>query len=239
MSKQRVSTGQIAETKVDLKKRLGPLYRPSPNEVTIIDVPALLFLMIDGAGDPNSAQEYEEALRALYSLAYTLKLLLKQEHGLDYSVMPLEGLWWTPDMRAFDAKHKERWLWTMMIAQPPGVTAALVERAREQAQRKKPDPCPGPAAPGGVPRRRGRADPVSRPVRGGGADHCPVARVHTSSTAMPCPGRIKSVGCWRARCACPSSTQSRGVVGQKSLSWSAPRSRLGADLPTTGRDFYS
>jgi hypothetical protein len=120
--------------------RFGPLYRPLPNEVTIIDVPPMPFLMIDGAGDPNTATEYREALQALYSLSYTLKFLLKEEQRLDYIVMPLEGLWWTPDMQEFDAQHKENWLWTMMIAQPPEVTSALVERAREEAQCKKPSP---------------------------------------------------------------------------------------------------
>jgi hypothetical protein len=125
---------------VDLKQRLGSLYRPLPNEVTIIDVPPMLFLMIDGAGDPNTATEYQEALQALYSLSYTLKFLLKKEQGLDYTVMPLEGLWWTPDMPAFDAQHKEQWLWTMMIAQPAEVTSAHVERARAEAQLKKPSP---------------------------------------------------------------------------------------------------
>jgi hypothetical protein len=132
------SAGQTEVTKGDLRKHLRAYYQPSTNDVTIVNVPALSFLMIDGVGDPNTAKEYEEALQALYRLSYTLKFLLKQEQGLDYTVMPLEGLWWTPDMRAFDAQHKERWLWTMMIAQPPEVTAALVERAREEAQRTKP-----------------------------------------------------------------------------------------------------
>jgi hypothetical protein len=43
-------------------------------------------------------------------------------------------------MREFSVEHKETWLWTMMIAQPQEVTAALFERAREQVQRKKPSP---------------------------------------------------------------------------------------------------
>jgi hypothetical protein len=37
--------------------------------------------MIDGAGDPNTAQEYQEAIEALYGVAYALKFLLKKNRG--------------------------------------------------------------------------------------------------------------------------------------------------------------
>ena len=100
----------------------------------------MAFLMIDGSGNPNTSQEYQQAVEALYGVAYALKFLLKKEQGVDYAVMPLEGLWWTPDIREFSVEHKESWLWTMMIAQPQEVTAALFERAREPVQRKKPSP---------------------------------------------------------------------------------------------------
>lgn len=122
----------------DLKQQRADLYRPSAKDVTVVEVPAMPFLMIDGAGNPNTSPEYQQAVASLYGVAYALKLLLKKEQGVDYAVMPLEGLWWAPDMRAFSAEHKEGWLWTMMIAQPEEVTPALFERAREQVQREKP-----------------------------------------------------------------------------------------------------
>ncbi len=130
-------------TKVDLKKQHADLYAPSANEVSVVDVPALTFLMIDGMGDPNISEDYQKAVEALYGLSYALKFLLKKEQGLDYVVMPLEGLWWVPDMRAFSIEHKEDWLWTMMIVQPAEVTATLFERARTEVQRKKPSPALG------------------------------------------------------------------------------------------------
>jgi len=43
-------------------------------------------------------------------------------------------------MREFSVEHKETWLWTMMIAQPGQVTAALFERTRAQVRRKKDSP---------------------------------------------------------------------------------------------------
>ncbi len=129
-----------AITKTDLKKELAYLYNPSAQEVTLVRVPSLQFLMIDGAGDPNSAQEYQAAVEALYSMAYSLKFLLKQECSRDYTVMPLEGLWWVSDMREFSVERKGDWLWTMMILQPQEVTAARFAQALEQTQRKKNQP---------------------------------------------------------------------------------------------------
>jgi hypothetical protein len=105
-------------TKVDLKKQQADLYHPCAKEVTVVEVPSMPFLMIDGAGNPNTSQEYQQAVEGLYAVAYALKFLLKKEQGIDYAVMPLEGLWWAPDMRDFSVEHKETWRWTMMIAQP-------------------------------------------------------------------------------------------------------------------------
>ena len=82
-----------AESKVDLKKQFANLYSSSAKEVVVVEVPAMSFLMIDGADNPNTSQDYQQAVEALYGIAYTLKFLLKKEQGKDYTVMPLEGLW--------------------------------------------------------------------------------------------------------------------------------------------------
>ena len=67
-----------------------------------VDVPEMNFLMIDGSGDPNAPGPFSEAVEALFSLSYTLKFMVKKgAAGIDYSVMPLEGLWWADDMDNF------------------------------------------------------------------------------------------------------------------------------------------
>jgi hypothetical protein len=63
---------------LDLKKELKQLYNPSRKEIALIEVPPMNFLMIDGQGDPNTAPSYAEAVQTLYSLAYTLKFMLKK-----------------------------------------------------------------------------------------------------------------------------------------------------------------
>ena len=124
--------------KIDWKKELKHLYRPSARAPVAVDVPAMNFLMIDGAGDPNTAQEYQQAVEALYAVAYALKFMVKKgPAAVDYGVMPLEGLWWVDDMRQFSVDDKGVWQWTMMIMQPEHVTETLLEEALEQVRVKK------------------------------------------------------------------------------------------------------
>ncbi|MCH8621202.1 GyrI-like domain-containing protein [Undibacterium sp. TS12] len=125
--------------KLDLKKQLKSVYHASATAVTEVDVPALYFLMIDGHGDPNSSSHYAAAVEALFTVAYTLKFMVKKSStAIDYAVMPLEGLWWADDMAAFVADRKNEWRWTMMIMQPDFITAGMVADAIATAGRKKP-----------------------------------------------------------------------------------------------------
>ncbi len=124
--------------KLDLKKTLKHLYRPSAQAVALVDVPPLTYLMIDGQGDPNTAPAYVAAVQALYGLAYALKFRVKHgDPAADYTVMPLEGLWWADDMRTFSVERKADWRWTMLILQPEAVTPALfADTAVAVAQKK-------------------------------------------------------------------------------------------------------
>ena len=123
-------------TKLDYKKDLKHLYFPPQGKFTVVDVPSMNFLMIDGHGDPNHSLQYQQVVEALYSLSYSLKFALKPQ-GVEYSVAPLEGLWWMEDMREFSMQAKDRWDWMMMIMQPQPVTAELVARMTAEVQRKK------------------------------------------------------------------------------------------------------
>jgi hypothetical protein len=123
--------------KVDFKKELSHLYRPSAGVSVVVDVPAMNFLMVDGHGDPNTAQQYADALEALYAVAYKLKFVSKKECETDYVVPPLEGLWWAQDMESFTTmRDKSTWDWTMMIMQPEWVDQEMFARACEQVAKK-------------------------------------------------------------------------------------------------------
>jgi len=123
-------------TKVDLKRSIATYSAPR-GSFEIVDVPPLRYLMVDGHGDPNTAEDYTAAVVAVFSVAYRLKFLNKAELGRDYVVMPLEGLWWSDDMATFTTdRDKTRWSWTMMSLVPDWIDAAHVDRARQEAAAK-------------------------------------------------------------------------------------------------------
>jgi len=122
--------------KVDYKKELKHLYGSSSKKVVIVEVPSMNYFMVDGEGGP-AAESYQQAIEALYGLSFTVKFDVKKGVGLDYTVMPLEGLWWAKDITAFSADRKDEWLWKMMIMQPDYVTAKHVNAATKQLREKK------------------------------------------------------------------------------------------------------
>ena len=131
--------------KLDLRKQFKELYTPPSKQVVTVDVPKFNFLMIDGVGNPNTSQEYQDALNALYGVAYTLKFMhkLKIKPAIDYPVMALEGLWWVEGVEHFTLEQlmerKDEWHWTMMVMQPDFITRALVKQAIAEVIEKRGD----------------------------------------------------------------------------------------------------
>lgn len=138
-------------TKIDFKKEWKHLYNPPKGEFTVVDVPSMNFLMLDGQGDPNTAQEYQDAIEALYAVAFKLKFTSKKVLGKDYVVPPLEGLWGSGGMETklieakdeaewlerFAASDKDTWRWTMMVMQPEWVTEDMFKEVGEQVRKAK------------------------------------------------------------------------------------------------------
>ena len=124
-------------SKVDFKKELKDLYSP-PKKFVLVDVPEMQFLMVDGHGDPNVAQEYQDALEALYAMAYKMKFMSKKQLGQDYVVPPLEGLWWAEDMQSFTtSRDKSQWDWAMMIMTPEWISDEMFAESLEVVRKGK------------------------------------------------------------------------------------------------------
>ena len=118
----------------DLRRAHPELWR-APDVPERRTVPPVQYLMVDGAGDPNTSG-YADAVGTLYAVSYALRFAVKAAGGVPWTVMPLEGLWWAQDMDRFSTDRREDWLWTMLIAQPPVVTDALLADAVASAVRK-------------------------------------------------------------------------------------------------------
>ncbi|HTY47063.1 MAG TPA: hypothetical protein VMB46_05310 [Methanomassiliicoccales archaeon] len=97
------------------------------------------YLLVGGKGDPN--KEMQAPMEALFTIAYGLKFAVKKKDPKnDFKVFPLEGLWWMKGNVEFDQSAKDKWQWTLMVAQPDFVSKDLVEEVRAQRRRRRPIP---------------------------------------------------------------------------------------------------
>ena len=120
----------------DIKRERKDLYAAKSGEFTVVEVPPLRFLMVDGHGDPNTAPAYRDAVQALYTASYAVRASAKKCLGRVHTVGPLEGLWSADDPEVFRTRDKSAWDWTMMIVQPDWITRELVEQALAAARKK-------------------------------------------------------------------------------------------------------
>ena len=123
--------------KIDYRKQLKDFYQAKLGKPVVVQVPKMNFIMIDGKGDPNTSQEYIDAIQTLYPVAYTIKFTCKNKYGKDFGVMPLEGLWWSDNMEDFINGNIKHWQWTAMIMQPELVTEDIFNEAVLQVKEKK------------------------------------------------------------------------------------------------------
>ncbi|WP_167132849.1 GyrI-like domain-containing protein [Paramicrobacterium chengjingii] len=121
----------------DIKKQHRALYAPKPGVFALVEVPTISYLMVDGHGDPNTSDDYADAVVALFSLSYGIRALAKRNLERVHTVAPLEGLWSADEMEAFTTRRKSDWDWTMMIAQPEWIDEDVVAEATRTVRRKK------------------------------------------------------------------------------------------------------
>lgn len=131
------------QAKHEWRKKERNIYFPGATP-EIIDVPVFSFITIEGEGSPADSG-FSERVRALYSMAYTIKMMLKKRHTpparySDYTVYPLEGVWDIneEEKKRFDGVvNKEDFVYKLMIRQPDFVDKALFEEILSVAESKK------------------------------------------------------------------------------------------------------
>ncbi|MGL5549788.1 MAG: GyrI-like domain-containing protein [Culicoidibacterales bacterium] len=111
---------------------------------TVIVVPNQRYLCIKGEGNPNS-DDFAQRIGVLYSLAYAIRMMPKTGYTppgyFEYTVYPLEGLWDLNEAgRVSQTFDKANLVYTLMIRQPDFVDQAVIERAFQRVQTKKPHP---------------------------------------------------------------------------------------------------
>jgi hypothetical protein len=127
----------------DFKKTQKELYNPK-TVPSIVDVPEMIFLAVDGQGDPNTSEAYKSAIEALFCLSYTIKMSYKNGNAPDgfyeFVVLPLEGFWdITSDNISEKITDKSKFVWTSVIRQPEFVNEDVLFWAKEICAKKKPN----------------------------------------------------------------------------------------------------
>jgi len=126
---------------LDYKKEFKDLYSPK-NQPSIINVPEIAFVAVEGKGDPNEENgEYKKAVELLYNIQYTIKMSKKgsniPEGYFDYVVPPLEGFWWFSNNAKIPPKDKSKYNWLSIIRLPEYVNKKVFEWTCEEVTKKK------------------------------------------------------------------------------------------------------
>jgi hypothetical protein len=130
----------VARDPADPRVRLQPLLSPL-REPVLVDVPEVTLVAVDGKGSPETGPAsdtgFQEALGAIFSVAYGLHFALKKE-GIERSLMPLEALWWSDDGGLdLSPEAMSGWNWRALMIVPDEATPERFEAMRAEASAKR------------------------------------------------------------------------------------------------------
>jgi hypothetical protein len=117
--------------KVDFRKLYPDLYRES-RDIADVRAGRGVFLAVDGVGEPGS-QAYQDAIGALYALAYTARFTLKKAGLGDFAVPALECLYFDDPATT----PRGQWRWRLQLRIPEELTSAALNDVRKALAEKK------------------------------------------------------------------------------------------------------
>jgi len=117
--------------KVDYKASHSSLYRAG-RKIEEVRAGKAAFLAVDGKGSPGG-ETYQEAMKQLFTLAYSAKFGLKAEGVIDFTVPPVECLWFDDPAK----KSMEEWRWRILLRIPDAVTGKHLASIRRMIKSKK------------------------------------------------------------------------------------------------------
>jgi hypothetical protein len=122
----------------DSKKEFNRLYRASTRRIDEVNVPAMKFIMVDGDCQGSNFHEFRIGIQGIFTLSKAMKTAIaKTKIGFEYTVMPLECLWWVKGTDGYAPDNREEWRWILMMVQPEYVTSALAREVLSHMDRDK------------------------------------------------------------------------------------------------------
>lgn len=98
----------------EFHQRIKELYLPPEHEFTLIDVPEIRYMMIDGVGNLDGDGP-AAAVKWLYAIVHKIKPLVKERMGKNFVEPPPEFLYWADQPEDFIVRKKDTWKWRVMI----------------------------------------------------------------------------------------------------------------------------
>ena len=125
---------------VDVRSRLEELYLPPTEEFTLVDVPDMKFVMIDGHGAEDRTA-LDQAVKWLFAAVHPAKRVARERMGANFAEPPLEGLWWADDVQDFICGNRDALKWRMMIVfEPEWLTAEILDEGITAARTRLGEP---------------------------------------------------------------------------------------------------
>jgi len=121
-----------ANDKIDFSKTHKDLYTASA-KIKEVEAGPGIFLAVKAQGEPGGIA-FQKAIEKIYSLAYTAKFAVMKPKNIDFKVSNLECLWFMTDPAN---TPRELWEWQMLVRIPEALTAADLDRAREEVKKKR------------------------------------------------------------------------------------------------------
>lgn len=92
----------------------------SPKTPKLVHIKNAFYLAIDGVGVPGG-DAFNDAVEALYAMAYTVKMTRKKNGLGDYAICKLEARYWSVNEQCLSEQDKNDWQWQLMIRTPSTV----------------------------------------------------------------------------------------------------------------------
>ncbi len=120
--------------KIDLFK-LNKADYIAPKSPKLVEVALANYLTINGVGAPSD-NAFQDAVAALYAMAYTIKMTRKKHGKGDYVICKLEARYWSNTTQCLSEIEQSQWHWQLMIRTPDSVELSDIEQAAKVLSEK-------------------------------------------------------------------------------------------------------
>lgn len=108
----------------------------APKKPVLVKLPPFRYLSVEGQSAPADTP-FQNAIAALYTMAWTIKMTRKFAGQDDFKVCSLGCLWWLDGGASFQSTPQSEWRWQLLIHVPEFIGEDSLADARQRIAEKK------------------------------------------------------------------------------------------------------